>query len=206
MIGATKSSTHKRITKFKLLSIFLFGVICCWPLWLIGCSSPSSDNIFNYAVDINDSIFSSARAGFGMSMEEVLEATQLSEDNVDYRLGENEPMIIHQFELPGLSDDIMEIFSFSEDMLVSVDYIISIPQTDLEKTCQTLQEQASSVIPKELFRGVGSVEESILAHKNTVWEDTKQNTVSLVFPTNVYEDVLVISLMLDASKETILNE
>ena len=49
---------------------------------------------------------------FDMSMEDVLQKTQLSEDDVDTTLGEAYPRIIHSISISSLSDDIQEIFLF----------------------------------------------------------------------------------------------
>ena len=109
-----------RFTSTVICRIFL-GICCCF---LAACSSQSSQNnsnIFLYAVDFSHSTLSPGNVKFDMSMENVLQKTQLSEDDVDTTLGEAYPRIIHSISISSLSDDIQEIFSFQNDQLVSVE-------------------------------------------------------------------------------------
>ena len=76
-----------RFTSTVICRIFL-GICCCF---LAACSSQSSQNnsnIFLYAVDFSHSTLSPGNVKFDMSMEDVLQKTQLSEDDVDTTLGE----------------------------------------------------------------------------------------------------------------------
>ena len=100
-----------RFTSTVICRIFL-GICCCF---LAACSSQSSQNnsnIFLYAVDFSHSTLSPGNVKFDMSMEDVLQKTQLSEDDVDTTLGEAYPRIIHSISISSLSDDIQEIFSY----------------------------------------------------------------------------------------------
>lgn len=88
-----------RFTSTVICRIFL-GICCCF---LAACSSQSSQNnsnIFLYAVDFSHSTLSPGNVKFDMSMEDVLQKTQLSEDDVDTTLGEAYPRIIHSISIP----------------------------------------------------------------------------------------------------------
>lgn len=68
-----------RFTSTVICRIFL-GICCCF---LAACSSQSSQNnsnIFLYAVDFSHSTLSPGNVKFDMSMEDVLQKTQLSEE------------------------------------------------------------------------------------------------------------------------------
>ena len=166
-------------TSTVIRRIFL-GICCCFSCFLAACSSQSSqdeNNLISYAVDVNDSILSPGKVNFDMSMEEVLQTTQLSEDDVDTSLGEEYPRIIHSISISGLSDDIQEIFSFQEGKLVSVEYAIIVLESEFQKTLQTLDRQAAE-LPADLLLG----ENQILEGKTTRWEDAQKNNLILSFP------------------------
>ena len=124
-----------RFTSTVICRIFL-GICCCF---LAACSSQSSQNnsnIFLYAVDFSHSTLSPGNVKFDMSMEDVLQKTQLSEDDVDTTLGEAYPRIIHSISISSLSDDIQEIFSFQNDQLVSVEYAITFRNLNFKRYCR----------------------------------------------------------------------
>ena len=163
-----------RFTSTVICRIFL-GICCCF---LAACSSQSSQNnsnIFLYAVDFSHSTLSPGNVKFDMSMEDVLQKTQLSEDDVDTTLGEAYPRIIHSISISSLSDDIQEIFSFQNDQLVSVEYAIVVSEFQL----QTVQ---------------------ILEGKTTRWEDEQKNSLILSFPDTDTSEERVIFLGLYRTK------
>ena len=112
-----------------------------------------------------------------MTMEEVQKAAKTSESNIDTTLGEDQPRIIKSISISGLSDDIQEIYSFQNDKLVSVEYMIKVSESEFEKALQTLNTQAAA-LPADWLMG----ENHILDGKTTSWEDTQKNTVTLSFP------------------------
>ena len=174
--------------------IFL-GICCCF---LAACSSQSSQNnsnIFLYAVDFSHSTLSPGNVKFDMSMEDVLQKTQLSEDDVDTTLGEAYPRIIHSISISSLSDDIQEIFSFQNDQLVSVEYAITVPESEFQTVLQTLAHQAAELL-EDLLVG----ENQILEGKTTRWEDEQKNSLILSFPDTDTSEERVIFLGLYRTK------
>ncbi len=174
--------TKNNVTRFSSIITrrLLLGICCCLSIFLFACSSqsPKNDsNIFQYAVKSSDSTLSPKNVTFNMAMEEVQKASKTSESNIDTTLGEDQPRIIKSISISGLSDDIQEIYSFQDDKLVSVEYMIKVSESEFEKAIQTLNTQAAA-LPADWLMG----ENHILEGKTTSWEDTQKNTVTLSFP------------------------
>ena len=183
-----------RFTSTVICRIFL-GICCCF---LAACSSQSSQNnsnIFLYAVDFSHSTLSPGNVKFDMSMEDVLQKTQLSEDDVDTTLGEAYPRIIHSISISSLSDDIQENFSFQNHQLVSVEYAITVPESEFQTVLQTLAHQAAELL-EDLLVG----ENQILEGKTTRWEDEQKNSLILSFPDTDTSEERVIFLGLYRTK------
>lgn len=139
-----------------------------------------TDNIFKYAVKMEHSLFSPGRAEFLTSMEDVLLKTGLTEDCIEGDYG-NGKRIVNHIRIEGLSDDILEIYGFEEDRLLTVSYYIPVSDSDYAEVCSMLQEQAYAYIPSDLLL---TQKEAVLG-KNTgiIWEDAEGNMVFLDSPT-----------------------
>ena len=187
---------NKRTQFFSLTIERILPVILCLCLCLSACSSQNS-NLFTYAIDISDGVFSPKNVEFNMTVDEVLRAMKLSEDDVNRE--ESYPRIIHTIAIPGLSDNIQEIFNFDklnsdEDKLVSVEYFISVSEEDLEKTAQTLGKQADAVMPPEFLM---NEENGIARGFKTSWEDEQKNYVFVSF---TYSENPAITLQLTMTR------
>lgn len=184
-------NNHARSSLLRSGRIFLV-ICCCLCLFLSACSpqsSKSDGNIFQYAIDLSGSTFSPKNVDFNMTIDEVLQATKTTEADIDKEQGEDNPRIIHTIAISGLSDSIREVFSFQDDKLVSVVYFITVSEAQLEKTLQTLDEQAA-VMPEDLLQTEGSIQEG----KATRWEDAQKNYVILSYATTNTPDERVIML------------
>ena len=159
-------------------------------------TTAAGDNIFTVAFSCTDSVISPAKANFGTTMGEILESMNLTEADINTNLGENAPRIIQTISIPGLSDQVMEVFNFYDDQLVSVEYMISLEDAAYETACQTLSEQ-SAVIPDELML---SAENGIASGQTTLWEDAEKNTLSVSFPNTGDSQPRVIMLSLSSAK------
>lgn len=159
-------------------------------------ATAAGDNIFTVAFSCTDSVISPAKANFGTTMGEILESMNLTEADINTNLGENAPRIIQTISIPGLSDQVMEVFNFYDDQLVSVEYMISLEDAAYETACQTLSEQ-SAVIPDELML---SAENGIASGQTTLWEDAEKNTLSVSFPNTGDSQPRVIMLSLSSAK------
>ena len=144
--------------------------------------SQNNSNIFLYAVDFSHSTLSPGNVKFDMSMEDVLQKTQLSEDDVDTTLGEAYPRIIHSISISSLSDDIQEIFSFPQES-------DSLPPANLQVILPP--DEPASAVPFEI---------QILEGKTTRWEDEQKNSLILSFPDTDTSEERVIFLGLYRTK------
>ena len=147
--------TKNNVTRFSSIITrrLLLGICCCLSIFLFACSSQSSkndSNLFQYAVKSSDSTLSPKNVTFSMTMEEVQKAAKTSESNIDTTLGEDQPRIIKSISISGLSDDIQEIYSFQNDKLVSVEYMIKVSESEFEKALQTLNTQAAALPADQL--------------------------------------------------------
>ena len=97
--------------------------------------------------------------------------------------------------ISSLSDDIQEIFSFQNDQLVSVEYAITVPESEFQTVLQTLAHQAAELL-EDLLVG----ENQILEGKTTRWEDEQKNSLILSFPDTDTSEERVIFLGLYRTK------
>ena len=171
---------NKTAQLFSLTIKRIFPALLCLCLSFSACTSQiaqpaqETDTLFSYAIDTRAGIITPRNVKFNMAMSEVLQATGLSEDDI---AGEaDDPVIMHSIAIDGLSDNIREIFVFQDDKLVTIRYAVTVSEEDYEKTCQTLEDQAST----EMHTGwlVGKIN-SLAENSQTLWEDTEKNYVSL---------------------------
>ncbi len=80
-----------------------------------------------------------------MSPEDVLEETGMGADAVsEAPVGKQ---ITASVNIPGLPEDISVIYSFSDDQLVSVQYIAVLDDSEAADICELLSSQAGSFMP-----------------------------------------------------------
>ena len=90
------------------------------------------------------STLSPGNVKFDMSMEDVLQKTQL-EDDVDTTLGEAYPRIIHSIKHSSPWEEVEVEKFFQNDQLVSVEYAITVPESEFQTVPQTLAHQAAEL-------------------------------------------------------------
>lgn len=155
-----------------------------------------AEDLFRFAVKTEGGELVPARAAFLLSMDEVLETLGLTEENIDYSLGEGKPRIIDNVSVEGVSDKIQETFSFEGGMLVSVQYAFQIGPDEIERICRLLNEQAEASMPRELLRG----ENEILKQGATYWDDEAQDMVMLSFADMGDSGLKAVVLQLSVSR------
>lgn len=192
---------NKKTQLFSLMVKRIFPMILCLCLFLSACTAQPAkeDNLFSYAIDSSNDLFAPKNVSFQMTVNEVLKATGLSEDTVDTE--ESYPRIIHDISIPGLSDEIREIFTFNkmnseEDKLVGVGYAFSVLDEEFETVCQTLANQAEAVMPPELLT---EEESHIQDGQGASWEDGEKNYVFLRFMDSAEMGVHIVVLQLNMS-------
>ena len=170
---------NKRTQLFFKMAKRLLPIVLCLGLLLSACTAQpagdeENDTLFSYAIDTRAGIITPRTVKFNMTMDEVLQVTGLSKDDIAGE--EDDPVIMHSIAIDGLSDNIREIFVFQDDHLVTIRYAVTVPEEDYEKTCQILEDQAST----EMYTGnlVGKIN-SLAENSQTLWEDTEKNYVSL---------------------------
>lgn len=149
------------------------------------------DNLFSYALNLSDASYTYApmQVNYGMSVEEVLEVTKLSEENFE----EEGMTIISQRELSNVSEEFDEVgfrekYVFTQDHgLVSVEYAVLVEDSDFESLCNMLYEQAKDCMPKtrnfdiEFIKDAKQVQwDDAIFDEKTGWS-TAQTCVSLSF-------------------------
>ena len=192
----------KGLQHFPKTAKRLLPIVLCLGLLLSACTAQPAkeDNLFSYAIDSSNDLFAPKSVSFQMTVDEVLKATGLSEDTVDTE--ESYPRIIHDISIPGLSDEIREVFHFDklnsdEDKLVSVEYFFSVSEEEFETVCQTLADQAETVMPPELLM---EGESHIQDGQGASWEDGEKNYVFLRFMDSAEIGVHVVILQLTMTR------
>ena len=92
-------------------------------------------------------------------------------------------------------EEYQEIFSFQEDKLVSVEYAITVSESEFQTALQKLAHQAAE-LPEDLLVG----ENQISDEKTTRWEDKQKNSLILSFPETDTSEERVIFLGLYRTK------
>ncbi len=162
------------VFKNLLISLFIIAFLCS-----CGEKAPvNSDaaNLFQYAVETEKEAFAPKGLDFFMSVEETLQITGLSEDAVSE--GASGKRISATVNISGFPDDILTIYSFSDDQLVTVEYIITVDDTEAADLYNLLYEQAISAMPAPTANTMEGIKEG----KEVAWEDQEQNYVRLSFP------------------------
>lgn len=121
-----------------------------------------------------------------MSMEEVQKQKKIS-DATSSR-------VTNHLKIKNLPADVTEIFSFSEDKLVMVEYGMLVDKDDFEELCKTLERQANEFIPQEFLV------ETEIEEETMVWQDTDGNRVLLSFPTSDQKNQETVVLQLQMKK------
>lgn len=174
----------------------------CLCLSLSACGgdlaeSGGAENIFTYAVEVEDGVFSPKGADFGTPVKEVLRAKGLTEAAVEEDSGNDAKRIINRIGIEGLSDEIMEIIRFEDDELITVIYAIGVEQSDFETACRTLQEQAAAYIPAELLISEGNA--VLGADTGLSWEDKEKNMIYLNCPMTQNDGKKTIMLSINSA-------
>ena len=185
------------VIKFlTLISVFLMLFTVC------GCTNNNINetldinNLLEYSIDITNNVFAPKQVRFHMTKDEVIQAKALNSEAIseDEALGKR---IINTIGVTNLSEEMTEVYTFSEDKLVSVAYIIAASDTEKVAICNSLYEQATSQLPAP----VSSNLDDIQTGKNTIlWLDQEQNSITLSFPTTQDNEPNAIILSIDVSK------
>lgn len=167
---------------------------------LCSCSGNAPDlsdtaNLFQYAVEMEEEVFGPQGVEFFMSVEEVLQATGLKEDAVSE--GAFGKRVTATVKIDGFPNDISTVYSFSDDRLVTVEYIITIDDKEFADLCDLLYEQAVSVMPAPAANTIEGIKDG----KEVAWEDQNQNLVKLSFPGTADADTKVVILGIYVTKD-----
>ena len=132
-------------------------------------NTSETSNLFQYALDMENEVFSPRKVEFFMNMEEVLQATGLKEYTViekDY-----EDLIRTSANIPGFPDDIMIDYIFSDNIgnrLTGVQYHLSIAdKADAADVYSLLYEQAVATMPEASGNTIEGIKDGI----DVSWED-----------------------------------
>lgn len=161
----------------------------------------STNNIFQYAINVKENEFYPARLEFFMTKDQVQKTLKGKLDYVDDPfLGKH---IDREFELEGLSTRvkercILEETKRGEIILVSISYYITVEKNEKADFCEKLYEQAKSFAPELLM----TVPESLEAIKtcpeqlNIAWQDSNDCYVYFSVPAtpDIDGDVFILQI------------
>lgn len=155
--------------------------------------SPETENLFQYALEIEDGVFAPRQVKFFTSMEEILQANDLDQDAVIDRDGTK--TVRTDTRINGFPYDAYAVFHFDEnigDLLYQVRYLILVDEADAADIYDLLYEQAASTMPEASGNTIEGIKDGIGAS----WEDKKLNQVGLSIDTYSArdDDSVIISL------------
>lgn len=156
------------------------------------------NNLLEYGVTITDGMFSPAQVTFYMTVDEVLKAKELDPSTVseDEILGWR---IVNTVPVTNLSDEMTEVYNFSEGQLISVEYIIATDDDEQEEICNSLYEQAGERMPAPVTDNLEDIKNG---QEMVLWLDEKQNSVILSFPKTNDDEPNAIILGVYVSKNS----
>lgn len=180
--------------------------------------SDSSDttNLFQYALEIKDGVFSPREVDFFMSMEEVLQATGLNEytfiemEEVIPAIGLKEYTVIEKdggklirtnVNIFGFPNNITIDYGISDavgSLLTGVGYVTVVDEAEAADIYNLLYEQAVSTMPEASGNTIEGIKDGI----DVSWEDKEQNYVRLTFDKYSSRDdnLIIIHLSIEATR------
>lgn len=163
--------------------------------------SDSSDttNLFQYALEIKDGVFSPREVDFFMSMEEVLQATGLNEYTVIEKDGGK--LIRTNVNVFGFPNNITIDYGISDavgSLLTGVGYVTVVDEAEAADIYNLLYEQAVSTMPEASGNTIEGIKDGI----DVSWEDKEQNYVRLTFDKYSSRDdnLIIIHLSIEATR------
>ena len=158
-------------------------IVLLATLFLCSCGesttgSEETSNLFEYALEIEDGVFSPRQVDFFMSAEEVLQSAGLEEYTVIEKDGGD--LIRTSVNINGFPAPFVLDYVFSDAIgtrLTGVQYHLSIVnKEDADSVYSLLYEQAVSTMPEASGNTIEGIKDGIGAS----WEDKEQNYVRLI--------------------------
>ena len=163
----------------KSLLIALLAVVFLCSCGESTTGSEETSNLFEYALEIEDGVFSPRQVDFFMSAEEVLQSAGLEEYTVIEKDGGKR--IRTSVNIDGFPAPFVLDYVFSDAIgtrLTGVQYHLSIVnKEDADSVYSLLYEQAVSTMPEASGNTIEGISEGI----DVAWEDKEQNNVWLWF-------------------------
>ena len=156
-------------------------------------SASEISDLFQYAVQVEDGIFSPRGTEFFADIDDVLQDTGLDESAVSDAPGGKQ--IVSNIDAAGFPDGVMAIYSFADEKLVSVQYVIRAAGDKAPELYQALYDQAASVMPEPF----GNTLEDIKNGTEVSWEDANMTYVRLSFPDTGDPDTVTAILGIHAT-------
>lgn len=157
-------------------------------------SPAETENLFQYALEIEDGVFAPRQVEFFTSMEEILRENGLYEDAVIDREGTK--TVRTDTRINGFPYDAYAMYDFDKnigDLLYQVRYFILVDEADAADIYHLLYEQAVSTMPE----ASGNSIEGIKGGVGASWKDTKRNHVGLSIDTFSARDEGSVIISLD---------
>ena len=136
------------------------------------------NNLLEYGINITNNVFSPGQVDFYMTVDEIVQAKSL-DYKADSKNDISDKRIINTVNVKDLSDEMTEVYNFSEGHLISVEYIIAASDSEQEKICNILYEQAKEHMPAPATDNLEDIKEG---KDMILWLDENQNRITLSFP------------------------
>ena len=197
----------------KVRIFIILALVFSFVFAFSGCSvnEEETTNLFERVIKIEEGIISPQKVEFLASSEEVLEA------NKDNEVSEKQNPDGYAFKgkaIEGISDDVVIAYNFEDDMLTSVNYIVTLDETvdkaGFETICNTLYDMAVEYMP--MPSGVaftkstpdydGKPKFEYLKEGNALsWKDIEGNGAGILFfSPNKYQNFYAFRITVSVSR------
>lgn len=164
-------------------------------------------NLFEYGINVTDNVFSPGKVEFLMSVEQLLEEKGLEEEAIysrDNSGGYESAIVLNEVKTVNLSNELLEIYRFFDNKLITVEYSIPVTDEERETVCQILYDQVMALQLTNQTKF--SLEGLKKGTSSYAWEDEKKNTLAITCPTSPENEPDVIMVGLHVAREAVLSQ
>lgn len=171
--------SRKHVFRGLLIPLFMAVFLC-------SCGENTSDstetrNLFQYALEIEDGVFAPRQVDFFMSVEEVLQAAGLKDEDEAEAVyeGDGVKKILADVDIDGFPYDLKAMYVFYDsvdNLLTTVQYVFRVDEAEAADIYNLLYEQAAATMPEAFGNTIEGIKDGV----DVSWEDKEKNYVRLL--------------------------
>lgn len=192
--------------------IMLVSVVACVVVAVCFLTNPKEitkeidlQKLFENRIAVSDNIFSPKEFPFLISVDQLLEEKELSEEAIYSRNigsdGYEYVYVTNDIKITNINGEMKEVYLFFNDMLVQVTYDIPVTEENREMVCQILYDQVIALnLPNQTNFSLKGLQSGV---ENYRWEDDEQTRLCISSPTTLENEPDIIAIDLIISREVI---